>query len=110
MYEWSKYPEKLFRRRFGVARALLWRLHRDLLSIDSELRETIMVVGSRTGIRSHEKVLSFLRVMRTGEEYDRLYDVKRMGADAVRVYFRRFTTDILYIYRILYLKRKPRIK
>lgn len=45
------YPERLFRRQFGVPWSLFWRIHDDLVRESTGIWGTRRVVGNSTGIR-----------------------------------------------------------
>lgn len=101
------YPERLFRRRFGVPRLMFWRIHDDLVEHCPWYWGTRRVVGNRTGIDSAVKVLACLRILRTGEAYDGLDESARIGEETVRLYFRQFWQDLIEIYGKRFLNRRP---
>lgn len=53
------------------------------------------------------KVLACLRLLRTGDSYDRLDDGACMAEETIRQYFRLFCVDVKHLYEGIYLNRKP---
>lgn len=101
------YTDVLFRRRFGVPLFLFWRVHDALLELDYEFWGTRYMAGGRRGIDSRIKLLACLRLLRTGAPYDQLDDGARMAEETTRLYFRRFTTDMIRLYGDSFLNRRP---
>lgn len=105
--DYNTYPEKLFRRLFGVPRALFWRLHTDMVAVDSEFWGKRNVVGGSKGIDSHVKVLACLRLLRTGKACYRLDDRAWMAEETLRLHLKRFTTVVLKFYVQFYMNKWP---
>lgn len=101
------YPEKEFRRRFGIPILLFWRIHQDLIVLKPELWGTRMKSNGRKGIPSTIKILACLRLLRTGDSYDRMDDGCKMAEETLRVYFIKFLKDMKELYAEMYLNRRP---
>lgn len=65
------------------------------------------MVGGRPGIDYRIKILACLIVLRTGTKYYQLDDGALWAEETIRIYFRRFTTDMLVLDGKRYLNRRP---
>lgn len=59
------YPERLLRRRFGVPRRFLWRIHEDFVRKKPYYRGRRPRKCNRVGRRSTIKTIMYLRIFRT---------------------------------------------
>ena len=59
------------------------------------------------GIYSTIKILACLRLLRTGDAYDRMDDGSKMAEETLRVYYIQFLKDMIEVFGDLYLNRRP---